>query len=121
MEEKHRIFCEFYDVYFKDNESALGKFNYSIGTAEILPSLNLYGHEIFQYSEIYPYGKSAFTYLMNNKNDFFFKNNTAQAIRGVVEFLSQTCRSTYGMDALASIRDKFVIQTLSGRNAKILK
>jgi hypothetical protein len=39
----------------------------------------------------------------------------------VTKLFFEACKSTYGIDSLAKIRDKLVIYTLSGRDSKMLK
>lgn len=83
--------------------------------------MELYGSEILAHDHIYKEGVNSLSHLLKNKNDFFFKGKNAQAIEGITSLLRETCKSAYSMDTLAQVRDKFVINTLSGRNSKVLQ
>ena len=120
MLEKHRIIAEFYPSYFKKEQERIQK---SIKSPEeLVPTLRLYGQEILQFDDSYPdCGIHSLSCLLRNKGDFFTKKNSQKAIEGVTKLLFEACKSTYGIDSLAKIRDKFVIYTLSGRDSKMLK
>ena len=122
LQEKHRIFAEFYPTFFKKNGKFLERFEKSIkNPEEIVPALSLYGSEILQFDDTYPLsGVESLSHILRNKNDFFTKKSP-KAVEGVTKMLSEACKTTYGIDALAKIREKLVIYTLSGRKEKMLK
>ena len=122
LQEKHRLFSDFNFSYFGKDHIALRKFDKSIKeNDEIQLTMELYGKEILAHDHIYPDGVKSLSHLLRNKNDFFFKGKNVQAIEGITTLLREACRSAYSMDTLAIIKDKFVINTLSGRNAKVLQ
>lgn len=100
IQEKHRIFAEFYDKFYKGNSFGLQQIENSVALAdEAVIALDLYGNEILEYDSTYPSGGIwSLNYLLRNQNHFFFKKSSVKAVAALAQLFGNGCKTTYGID-----------------------
>ena len=122
--EKHRLIAELWEIVFEHDKKAKERMERSIlKIDELHVALKLYGLEIFQHEERYP-GKTsrlALDHFLKNNRGFFFKDAGPQAAQALCDLLVNGCKSPFGLENLAILREKIVLATLTGSQKKLLK